>query len=115
MLGDMMEKLLKLIKGEDVCEGCPEAKHSEVARLTPTEEREWALIQVEKTRIAKEIEKLGKEREIHGARKKIFMAKIQLHSDEMNAHLIIKNGKVFKIECGDNCPLLSSLPPPFNR
>jgi hypothetical protein len=117
MLDDMMKKLLKLIRGEDICEGCSEAKHTEVARLTPTEEREWAIIQAEEIRIAKEIEKLGKEKEMHSARKKIFICKIQLCSGEMKSHLIIKNGKALKIECGDNCSSLPSLPslPPFNR
>jgi len=109
----MMEKFLKLLRGEDICEGCPEAKHSEIARLSPDEEREWAIIQAEGNRVAKEIEKLGKEKEILQARKKIFMSKIQLRSGEMNSHLIIKNGKALKIECDDNCSLLSS-PPPFN-
>lgn len=115
MLGSMMEKLLKLLRGDDICGECPEAKYSDVVRLTPTEEREWAIIQAENTRIAKEVEKLEKEREIHSARKKMFMGKIQLRSDEIKSHLIIKNGKVLKIECGDNCSSLPSLPPPFNQ
>lgn len=117
LLSDMREKLLKMVKGEDMCEGCSDAKYSVVSTLSADETREWVIIMAETKRIIKETEKISKEKEILNARKKMFIGKIQLHSNEIKSKLIIKNGKALKVECSDNCSPLSSLlpPPPFNR
>ena len=108
--GSIKDKLMRLIKGEDICEDCPSAKYTTVASLQANELEEWASIKAESDRISKEVTKLAKEREMLHSRKKLFFGKIQLRNDEYKSRLVIRNGKAMKLECGDDC----SLPPlPF--
>ena len=106
---NMAKKLMKLIKGEDICEGCDSAKYSEITALNGNEMEEWASIKAEGNRINNEVEKIAKQRELLNARKKILIGKIQLRFGEHRSRIVIKNGKALKVECVDDCTGL--LPP----
>jgi len=105
----MAKKFMKLIRGEDYCEGCEGAKYSEITALSGNEMEEWASIKAEGNRINKEVEKIAKQRELLSARKKILIGKIQLRFGEHQSRIVIKNGKALKVECVDDCTGL--LPP----
>ena len=100
-MGDMKEKLLRLLKGENICDGCPTAVYTVVAPLSADELREDAIIKAEEKRLSDAIEKISKEREMLNARKKIFFGKIQIRFGEFKSSLVVKEGKAQKIECGD--------------
>lgn len=100
-MGDMKEKLLKLLKGENICDGCPIAVYTVVAPLSADELREDAIIRAEEKRLSDAIEKIGKEREILNARKKIFFGKMQIRFGEIKSSLVVRDGKAQKVECGD--------------
>lgn len=101
--GDMLDKLLKLLKGENLCAECPNAELDQIAELSAEQMREWAIIKAETERLDKEIARIGKEKELLTLRKKMFTGKIQLRSGDMRSKLVIKNGKAFRVECKDTC------------
>ena len=111
LFGGMREKLMKLLKGENICDGCPTAKYTEISTLSSEELKEWGIIRTEEDRLSKEVEKIGKEREMVNARKKIFFGKIQLRFGEIKSSLVIKDGKAQKVECGDKDCSNSPFPP----
>jgi len=102
MLDDMMEYLKKI--RDQLCENCPGAQKSVVTTLSADEMKEWAIIQTEDHTIKKELDKLKHRQEMIMARKAILFGKIRIRHDEIKSNLTIKEGKVFRIECNDNCP-----------
>jgi len=106
----IMKKLLKLMRGEDICEECEKAVYTEIAKLSTNQLEEYASIRAESDRITRQVEKLAKERELLGARKSLLIGKIQLSINEPKSHIVIKNGKALKVECIDDCTGM----PPFN-
>lgn len=104
-----LKKIMKLIKGEDLCEECESAKYTEITPLNSNEMEEWASIKAEGSRISKQVDRLAKEREMLNARRKLLIGKIQLKFNEHKSHIVIKNGKALRVDCVDDCTGL--LPP----
>jgi len=102
----IMKKLLKLMRGEDICEECEKAVYTEIAKLSTNQLEEWASIMAESGRITKQAERLAKERELLSARKRLLIGKIQLKINEPKSHVVIKNGKALRIECIDCTEML---------
>lgn len=103
MRKSITKKLLRLMRGEDICEDCESAKYTEKVQLSANQLEEYASIRAETNRITRQVEKLAKERELLNARKSLLIGKIQLSINEPKSHIVIKNGKALKVECAENC------------
>ncbi len=108
MLDDLMGYLKNL--REKLCEKCPKADKTEVTTLSTDDMREWAVIKTEEGTLKKELDKLAQRQNMLSARREILMGKIRLKHDELKSKLIIEKGKVFRIECTDECPSSGMMP-----
>lgn len=90
------------------CYDCDQASFEEVGDLTPSEIEEYNSIQIEDDRLYKKAEELMLEKEMLGARRKIFWGKLEQRFNMIGAKTKIKDNKAIKITCnlppGESCP-----------